>query len=502
MPQIQLRSETPYRTPPTHLLRVRNALIPFVSALIALTFGILVYLSAHRENESAVRVAHTHDVLVPMRETIARMVDAETGERGFIITGDSAYLEPYRGAAAHVERNLATLRQLTVDNPQQQARLDTIGRLVDRSFARFAALIEQRETGFEAARLALLSGKGSKLTMDSLREVARGFESEELGLLATRTSDQARHRQAILWIVTIGTALSAALALFLNLVLSRYAAIQTAHARQLDNHIALLEVQSEEMEALNTELQVTNDELATRTAEAEEANRTKAQFLANVSHDLRTPINAIMGYAQLVELGVRGPVTEAQTKDLKRINQSSTHLLTLIDDLLDFAKIEAGKIQFRLEDLSVREVIDGIDTFVTPQGRAKNLDIVYACAPELHVHADRERLNQILINLLGNAIKFTGTGGRVSVECMANTTEASIVVVDTGIGIAADQLDAVFEPFVQGGRDAGGVARGIGLGLAISRELAQAMGGTLRATSVIGEGSSFTLLLPIGVGAT
>lgn len=337
--------------------------------------------------------------------------------------------------------------------------------------------------------------------MDSLREVARAFEAEELGLLAARTSDQAKHRQAILWIVIIGTAVSAALALFLNLVLTRYAAIQTHHARQLDKHIALLEVQSEEMDALNTELQVTNDELETRTAEAEESNRTKAQFLANVSHDLRTPINAIMGYAQLVELGLRGPVTEAQTTDLKRINQSSTHLLTLIDDLLDFAKIEAGKVQFRLEDLSLSEVIDGINTFVTPQGRAKSLDIVYSCAPELRVLADRERLNQILINLLGNAIKFTGTGGRVSVDCVANAAQASIVVVDSGIGIAADQLDAVFEPFVQGGRDGGRVARGIGLGLAISRELAQAMGGTLRATSKLGEGSCFTLLLPIGVGA-
>jgi signal transduction histidine kinase len=246
------------------------------------------------------------------------------------------------------------------------------------------------------------------------------------------------------------------------------------------------------------ELEAARAEADTARRAAEAANAVKAQFLATMSHELRTPLNAIGGYAQLIEMGVRGPVTAAQQEDLARIQQSQQHLLGLINSVLNYAKLEAGRVAYDLAEVRLAAAVAAVEALVSPQMRAKGLDFaVPACEPGLAALADAEKLRQIVLNLLSNATKFTPAGGRIAVECGEDGAGRVFVrVTDTGVGIAPEQLESVFDPFVQVGRRLTTPGEGVGLGLAISRDLARGMGGDLSAESAPGAGSAFTLTLP------
>jgi len=230
--------------------------------------------------------------------------------------------------------------------------------------------------------------------------------------------------------------------------------------------------------------------------EAESANRSKSEFLAVMSHELRTPLNAIGGYAQLLELGIRGPVTEQQRADLDRIMRSQSYLLSLINDVLNFAKIESGHMKVDQVEVRLAEVVEGMRDFVQPQLSERELHFTIAnCDDGLIVRGDRDKVQQILLNLLSNALKFTPAGGSITLRCARRDNGAVVSVEDTGQGIAADKLEWIFEPFVQVDRRYKREQEGIGLGLAISRELARAMGGDLVVRSAEGKGSTFELLL-------
>ena len=230
---------------------------------------------------------------------------------------------------------------------------------------------------------------------------------------------------------------------------------------------------------------------------AEHANDVKAQFLAAMSHELRTPLNAIGGYVDLLELGIRGPVNAVQREDLERIRRNQRHLLGLINNVLNFAKIEAGHVEFHIAATRLHDVLEGMYSLVAPQVHARGLTYHYeACSPSIIVHADMEKVQQVLLNLLSNAIKFTESGGSVRLECRATDTRAVVRVIDTGLGIPPEKLEAIFQPFVQVDQNFTRQGQGTGLGLSISRELARAMGGDITVESVLGEGAIFTLHLP------
>jgi PAS domain S-box-containing protein len=234
-------------------------------------------------------------------------------------------------------------------------------------------------------------------------------------------------------------------------------------------------------------------------AEADAASRAKSDFLATMSHELRTPINAALGYVELLALEVHGPVTPAQGDALARIRRSQLTLLGRINDVLSFARLESGRVTFALEPVDVAQLLAEVEPLVAPQVAAKAQTYV-STPPErpMQVLADAERVSQILLNLASNAIKFTPVGGRIALDAtpVDGGARIAIAVRDTGQGIPADRLDSVFDPFVQVDATLTREHGGTGLGLAISRELARGMGGDLTAESVVGRGSTFTLVLP------
>ncbi len=186
-----------------------------------------------------------------------------------------------------------------------------------------------------------------------------------------------------------------------------------------------------------------------------------------------------------------------QLADLARIQASQRHLLGLINEVLNYAKLGAGTVQYTLADVVVRDAFAAADGLIAPQARAKGLTLTFgACAPDVAVRADPEKLRQVLANLLSNAVKFTARGGRLGVTCAPAGARVHLAVWDTGLGIAADKVGVIFEPFVQVGAALTRTAEGTGLGLAISRDLARGMGGDLIVESTPGAGSTFTLTLP------
>jgi signal transduction histidine kinase len=237
-------------------------------------------------------------------------------------------------------------------------------------------------------------------------------------------------------------------------------------------------------------------------AEAEAANRSKSDFLATMSHELRTPLNAIGGYTQLMQMGIHGPVTDAQQTALSRIERSQSHLLTLISDLLGFARIDAGRVEYDIQDVPLHEALASVESLMLPLLHGRRVMFMHrACGVDVAVRADRDKLAQIVLNLLGNAIKYTPDGGEIWLSCDGDEQRVRVNVADTGRGIPEDRLDRIFEPFVQGERALNRPNEGVGLGLAISRELAGGIGAELTVRSIVGRGSTFTLSLRRASGA-
>jgi signal transduction histidine kinase len=243
--------------------------------------------------------------------------------------------------------------------------------------------------------------------------------------------------------------------------------------------------------------QQTEQALETARAEAEKSSRLKSEFLGMMSHELRTPLNAIGGYVQLMEDGIRGPVTAEQLRDLGRIRRSQQHLLSVIENVLGYLKLGAGRVSYTIGIVPLEDIAANVEDITRPLMESKELTYERrAPAEHLFARADREKVQQIVLNLLSNAIKFTEPPGQVEIAWSAQDSNVRIRVTDTGTGIPGDRLESIFEPFVQVTGTRPRATGGTGLGLSISRDFARGMGGQLLVTSKLGKGSAFTLVLP------
>jgi PAS domain S-box-containing protein len=239
------------------------------------------------------------------------------------------------------------------------------------------------------------------------------------------------------------------------------------------------------------------DQLIAARRLAEQAGAAKAAFLSMMSHDLRTPLTSVSGYANLLAGGLLGTLSEEQLQAVQRIRESSDELLTLINDILGFAQLDSGRVTVRPKAVRIADAVTRASRLLHLRLEEEGLTFAFeSCAEDAMVHADPDRLQQILLNLLTNATKFTPRGGRIVVSCSRAEDRMRISVRDTGIGISNDQRERIFEPFVQ--LDTAESHRGVGLGLAISRDLARAMGGEIVVDGEVGEGSTFTIELPVG----
>lgn len=372
----------------------------------------------------------------------------------------------------------------------------------------------------EDGTVAVLMSAGSEAALESLRPVLpllgalfRNERAITTGEVRVRSALEAAGRAE-----TLTEALQTMRVKLENALTSAGEARAQARERaeEAEAYAEELQAQAVQLEEQTTQLEMLNDELAARTNEAERsrqaadaANRAKSEFLANMSHELRTPINAVIGYTELLDMGVTGPVTAKQRGQLERIRASSAHLLTLVNNVLDLAKVEAGRMRLENRREVAAEVVAEAVALVEMQAKERGIALKSTCSNEEVTYVgDKDRVRQILANLLSNAVKFTQEGGSVSVVCDVTEEEVEatelkgpgpwmyVAVADTGIGLDSEEVQRVFQPFVQAQSGRTRSHGGTGLGLTISRQLARLMGGDLNASSDPGVGSRFTLWLP------
>jgi len=502
------------------LSRSTRALASFGPALAVLVVGIATFDVIARFRESRGWVEHTRQVLAAAQDARTALVDIETGQRGYLIAGDPAYLAPYHSGLQALRQDSVLLRRLTSDNAAQQRRLDVLSPLVREHIALLDSGVAYQRDGQALAALTLVRRGRSKALMDSARTILDAIDREEHVLLNARLAAEERHARLVLLVVIGGTIAAVIFGLFANAMLTGYAARQATDAVALEEQNAellmqreTLEEQQTELEAQAAELEVANEELLEANESIEEqradaeaardaaqtASRAKSEFLSAMSHELRTPLNAIGGHVQLLEMGLYGPITSEQRATLARVDRAQRHLLGLINDILNLARIERGKLEFDIRAIPLGDLIADVAPMIEPQLAGKGLtQEVRLSNSAVRVLADPDRARQIVLNLLANAVKFTDSGGRVFVDSVESADVPSMVqlrVHDTGRGIPREQLERIFDPFVQLDRFEARPGEGTGLGLAISRELARGMGGDLWAESEVGVGSRFILVL-------
>jgi len=524
-------------TQPGFSSRERRLLI-LAPPAVFLLFVALLFASNQERRERASRVHQTYGVIGMLEQLHGRLVDAETRQRGFLITGDTAYLEPYRVASNDTRTLLDSLGLALTGSPDTAARLEALRQIVTRRLTALQHTLERRAESFDLARDWVIAGHGLAV-MDTVRSELAGLDSWERQYLQTELAAEGRANLLMLAVLFAGAMVILVVAGFTRRRFSRYeqelhgqnaalgqlneslqqqAVKLERQAGELQRRTTRLEVTTTELRASNealelqrarlevmaAELENANEELRTaselaeqRTAEAEAANRVKTQFLTSMSHELRTPLNAIGGYADLLDLDIYGHLTEGQRNSVERIKLNARHLLVLINDILDYAKIQAGKLELHPRDVRVGELIAETAELVQPLLQAKNISFnTHIDGAEVDATGDPDRIRQILLNLFTNAVKYSDADTEVTVTARADNGRVFVHVRDGGWGIPPEMQANIFDAFVR--VDQGmirHVSEGAGLGLTISRQLANAMGGELSVESAPGEGSTFTLTL-------
>jgi len=436
-----------------------------------LVLAVLVGQSRAKQMATRAAVLHTQDVLVEVGLLRGSALDGDMACRGYVLSGEKRYRDFQASEFAEAGRHLERLGGLIADNPGQVGRLARLREVVHERSEACASLVQLRDTQGLAATAQAFTDADVKRRLDRLRLLLAEMEQEERGLLLLRDAQlQASDR-----LLTASAAVAGVLVF--GLLIAAFLLFRREGRRR---------------EELEHELRDKNKEL-------QDASRLKSEFLAHMSHELRTPLNAVIGYTGTLLMKLPGPLTADQERQLKTIQTSARHLLSLINDVLDLARIESGRVEIELKLLSCREVMEEVLATLSPLAQAKNISLAAEFPDQpIDVRSDRRALSQILINLANNAIKFTEKGSvtlRLRERAGASGGVAAIDILDTGVGVKTEEQARLFRAFQQlhAGKPRG---EGTGLGLYLSGRLAELIQGRIEFESEYGKGSRFTVLIP------
>ncbi|MFY0642575.1 MAG: CHASE3 domain-containing protein [Bermanella sp.] len=432
-----------------------------IALLLVLSSSVITYINAKKSESNADWVDHTYKVTNWIQQVLSNMQDLETGQRGFIITNNEAYLEPFHQGLNQIEASLLTLQQLTQDNPSQQQRIKKLYSLKEQKIDELKKTIKLRKLqGFYAAQSLVLTDIG-KLSMKEIRQICQDMIKEENRLLKLRSASRTQSEHSSVIMILLGNSLA---------LTSLGIAIIIFRRSDLKLHELL--------------------------RDAKAASKSKSEFLANMSHEIRTPMNGIIGMLNLLK---KETLNRQQLQYIKMAIASADSLLVIINDILDMSKIEAGKLQIEYVDCDIINLLSDITKAMSLRIDESKVELVLDTTDIEHsiVIGDPVRIRQVLTNLIGNAIKFTAQGEiviRASVRFSSVPQELLFTcdVSDTGIGISAEKIQNLFSAFTQEDASTTRKFGGTGLGLTIAKQLCVLMGGDITATSENGKGSQFT----------
>jgi signal transduction histidine kinase len=437
-----------------------------------------------RVQSAATRVAYATELKAQLAGLEQHLVDAETGQRGFLLTGDEAYLEPYSRAVADVAPTLDRIESLSGADGRARQALPHLRQLVAAKMTELERTVSvRRDRGADAARTIVLTGVG-RTVMDDIRADLGLLTAEQQRVIDAEAAAAARSERVAILSEMAAAVAGVLLVLFAVHRSKRLLAAQEARDRATRDLLAATE------DAARARAELLERE--------RELNRLKDEFLATLSHELRTPMNAVLGWVRMLRSGV---VQDHRVQDaLQAVERNASIQHRMIEDLLDVSRVVAGKFHLELGEVDLADVAEAALSAIEPSAEAGGIHIEKTIEADLpRVSGDPHRLRQVIWNLLANAVKFTERGGHVWFQVCRSARDVIIEVRDDGAGIGPESLPHVWERFrqVSDGMPNTGSSVGLGLGLAIVRHIVELHGGTAMAESAgRGCGSTFRIVLP------
>lgn len=465
--------------------------------LFALLFG---YRMQQEINNADADLRHALSIQTDIQTLHLLIAEAATGVRGFLLTNREDFLEPYRKAQKSLPKALEGL-SANVRDAEVYGHLEQVKSLWQ---LKQASLETLRLTGGSMPAAELRSHLiDSKQILDALRREIQAMYARETEVVSAYSMAASAAFTRSLWvdaIVSVLVLLSglAAFMLLFNGVVKRVQRLATnAERLSRGEPLEMLPVAQDELGLLAERLQNASVLLAARANEASSASLAKTRFLSRTSHELRTPLNVILGFAQILESDLQNSQHAAA---VSQILVAGRHLLSLIDEVLDIARIESGDMRLSLEPHALLELLDEVLDLLKPLANQQKVGLEFVAIPVgIMVLADRQRLRQVLINLVSNAIKYNRLGGKVYIGAVVDGEQVRVMVRDTGLGIRPEDLSRLFSPFERLEAEQTGI-EGTGLGLAVSRQLMLCMKGDIDVQSSLGQGSTFSLQLKRAYG--
>ncbi len=444
------------------------------ASVILVGINALAYLNLKQHKNTSGELLHTREVLEKLETVSSDLKDAETGQRGYIITGEERYLNPHRNAVTQIKPELLALSKLTANHPKQQERLNALSTLVSQKLAELDQTINlRREKGFEAAQQVVLTDHG-KQVMEQIRTIVQEMEKEERDRLEQSVQQAKANAKKDSFISTTGIVLSFMLLYFV------YDSIKRELTARRQAELALQKLNAETGEAL---------------VRQKEINELKSRIITVVSHEYRTPLTTILSSAELLEQYSDKLSEEKKIRHLQRIVKAVNHLTALVEDMLDISQAEAGKLEFNPSPLDVEPFCRQLVEEVHKSAGQEHSIVFLSLGDCSSCVVDEKLLRQIFTNLLSNAIKYSPQGGTVHFKLRCQETTLVFQVRDEGIGIPEADQAHLFKPFERGSNI--GTISGTGLGLAITKSLVELHGGQIAVDSAVGVGTTFTVTLPM-----